>query len=262
MRITHLFRSWALALTAVAVGILIVFGVLLVGCGDSGTQVVAQGSSASASLIDTIVVSGTGETTTLPDKATIRVSVETEGTTSAQALDKNATDMQKVLDRLKAEGIADDKIETASVVVYQDRYYDSTTGREKTTGYRARNTVTVTFDDLSVIGDIFAAVTEAGADSVYGPSWYLSDDNPAVTTALSRALANARMKAEAIAADQGVRLGDAIIISESSASQVYPLYDTRMEAAGVNDESVTSPSISPQNMEVTASVTVTYRMIR
>ena len=96
------------------------FGVLLVGCGDDDAQVVTQGSSASGSLIDTIVVSGTGQTTTLPDKATIQVSVETEGTTSAEALDQNSQDMQKVLDRLKAEGIADDKIETAGVVVYPD----------------------------------------------------------------------------------------------------------------------------------------------
>ena len=140
------------------------------------------------------------------------------------------------------------------------RSYDPNYRQAKTTGYRAQNTVTVTFDDLSVIGDILAAVTEAGADSVYGPTWTLSDDNPAVTTALSRALANARMKAEAIAADQGVGLGDAIIISESSASQVYPVYDTRAEAAAGIDGSVTPPSISPQNMEVTASVTVTYRM--
>ncbi len=262
MRITHRSKNRVFALTAVAVSILTLSVVMLVGCGDEDAQVAAQGSSASGSLINTIVVSGTGQTTTLPDKATIQVGVETEGTTSAEALDQNSQDMQKVLDRLKAEGIADDKIETAGVVVYPDSSYDASTGKEKTTGYRAQNTVTVTFDDLSIIGDTMAAVTEAGADSVNGPTWLLSDDNPAVTTALSKALANARTKAEAIAADQGVKLGDAIIISESSASQVYPLYDTRMEAAGITDGSVTPPPISPQNMEVTASVTVTYRMTR
>jgi uncharacterized protein YggE len=261
VRITHPLKNRAFAFAAALVGALTVFGVVLAACGG-GSQEVTQGSSALGSLIDTISVSGTGETTTLPDKATIQVSVETDGTTAAEALDANATDMQKVLDRLKSEGIADDKIETASVVVYPNRYYDPTTGQEKTTGYRAQNTVTVTFEDLSIIGDIFAAMTEAGADSVSGPNWQLSDDNPAVTTALSRALASARNKAEAIAADQGVQLGDAIIISESSASQVYPIYDTKAEATAGADSSVSPPPISPQNMEVTASVTVTYRMTR
>jgi uncharacterized protein YggE len=262
VRITYPLERKVFVIAAALVGALTVLGVLVTGCGDGGSQGVTQGPIASGSLVDTIVVSGTGETTTLPDKATIRVSVETDGTTSAQALDRNASEMQQVLDRLRAEGVADDKIETASVVVYPNRYYDPATGREKTTGYRAQNTVTVTFDDLNIIGDIFAAMTEAGADSVYGPNWQLSDDNPAVATALSRALTNARIKAEAIAADQGVRLGDAIIISESSASQVYPVYDTRMEFAAGDDGSVTAPPISPQNIEVKASVTVTYRMTR
>ncbi len=261
MRITRQLTNRVLAL-ATAVTAVIVCSILVAGCGDSTSQGVVLGSAIPGSLIDTIVVSGTGETTTLPDKATIQVSVETDGSTSAKALDSNAADMQKVLDRLKAEGVADDKIETASVIVYPNRYYDPTTGRDKTSGYIAQNTVTVTFDDLNTIGDVFAAVTEAGADSVYGPNWQLADDNPAVATALSRALANARFKAEAIAAAQGVDLGDAIIISESSASQVYPLYSVRAEAGAAMDGSVAPPQISPENMQVTASVTVTYRMNR
>jgi uncharacterized protein YggE len=263
MKTTHPLKNRLSALAVALVGILIVSGLLLAGCGEAGgTREATQGSTGSGSLIDTIIVTGTGKVTTLPDEATIQVGVQNEGTTAAEALDANSKDMQKVLDRLKAEGVADEDIETANVVVYPNTYYDSKSGQEKTTGYRAQNTVTVTFHDLSLIGDVFAAATEAGADNVYGPSWQLSEDNAAVTTALTRAIANARIKAEAIAADQGVQLGEAIIISESSASQAYPLYDERQATGGGTDASVTPPPISPQNMEVYASVTVTYRMIR
>lgn len=232
-----------------------------VGCGDSGDrQEVTQGPSESGSLVNTIVVSGTGKVTTAPDEATIQVSVQNEGATAAAALDANSKDTQVVLDRLKAEGIADKDIETAGVVVYPNTYYDPQSGKEQTTGYRAQNTVTITFRDLAIIGDIYAAVTEAGADSIYGPNWQLSQDNAAVTTALTKAIANARMKAEAIAADQGVQLGEALIISESTASQIYPLYEERAYAP--MDSSVTPPPITPQDIEVSASVTVTYRMSR
>ena len=105
-------------------------------------------------------------------------------------------------------------------------------------------------------------MTEAGADTVYGPNWQLSEDNPAVTTALTRAIANAQVKAEAIAADQGVQLGEALIISESSVSQPYLAYAEKAAGGAAMDSSVTPPPISPENMEVTASVTVTYRMNR
>jgi uncharacterized protein len=217
---------------------------------------------ASSYLINTIIVSGTGKVTTPPDEATIQVGVENDGATAAEALSANSTDMQKVLDRLKAEGMADNAIETANVVVYPNRYYDQQSGQEKTTGYRAQNTVTITFSDLSPIGGVYAAMTDAGASSVSGPNWQLSEDNPAVTTALTRAIANARLKAEAIAADQGVQLGEALIISESSVSQPY-LVRAEKAAAGTGTYSwVNPPPISLQNMEVTASVTVTYRMSR
>ncbi len=218
--------------------------------------------NASDHLINTIIVMGTGKVTTLPDEATIQVTVENDGATAAESLDANSKDMQRVLDRLKAEGIVDSAIETANVVVYPNRYYDQQSGQGKTTGYRAQNTVTVTFSDLSLIGKVYVAMTEAGADSVSGPSWQLSEDNPAVAVALTRAIANARVKAEAIAADQEVQLGEALTISESSVSQPYLGYSEKAEAGMHTDSSVTPPPISPENMEVSASVTVTYRMSR
>lgn len=240
----------------------LLFGALLTGCGETtSAQQGTETPDASNSLLNTIVVSGTGKVTTLPDQAIITISVENDGATAAEALDTNSKDTQKVLDRLKAEGIADSAIETASVVVYPNRYYDQQTGQEKTTGYRAQNTVTVTFDDLTLVGDVFAAMTEAGADSVSGPAWQLSDDNPAVQTALTKAVENARIKAEALATNQGAQLGEALIISESSVYQPYIAYAEEV-AKSAADSSVTPPPISPENMEVTASVTVTYRMIR
>jgi len=246
-----------LSLAGVVTASLLLTGVLFAGCGGTEPQ---QGAQSAGTLLNTITVGGTGEVTTLPDEATLQVGVENDGATAAAALDANSKDMQKVLDRLAAEGIAADAIETSNVVVYPNYYYDDKTGQQKTTGYRAQNTITITFHDLSIIGDIYAAVVEAGADNVYGPSWRLSDDNAAVATALTRAIAEARSKAEAIAADQGVQLGEAIVISESSVSVPYPMYDTRQEAAA--GTSVTPPPITPQNINVTASVTVTYPMTR
>src|SRR3990172_8680676 len=163
----HLLKK-VLPLTVALVVALVMVGVFIAGCGDAtDTREGTQSAGADGSFLNTIIVSGTGKVTTLPDEASIQVSVENDAATAAEALDANSKDTQKVLDRLKAEGIADKAIETANVVVYPNRYYDQQSGQEKTTGYRAQNTVTVTFDDLSVIGDVFAAVIEAGADNVY-----------------------------------------------------------------------------------------------
>jgi uncharacterized protein YggE len=263
MAIGHRLKRRALALAATSAVALVLLAVLIAGCGgatsaEEGTQT----SGGSGSLLNVIVVSGTGQVTTLPDKATIQVSTENDGSTAAEALDANSQETQKVLDRLKAEGVADKAIETANVVVYPNRYYDPETGQEKTVGYRAQNSITVTFEDFTLMAKVFAAVTEAGADNVYGPSWQLSEDNPAVLTALTKAVENARIKAEAIATAQGVELGEAIIISEGSSYVPSPMYEARAAVGAGTDSAVMPPPISPENMEVTASVTVTYPMNR
>ena len=257
----RLFRKKTLAQAFVVVGVLVLAGALVAGCGSAiSPQAGADGTS--SSLLNVIVVSGTGWTTSLPDKATIQISVENDGATSAAALDANSKDTKKVLDRLKAEGVAESAIETANVVVYPNRYYDSTTGQEKTTGYRAQNSITVTFTDFELMADVFAAATEAGADSIYGPSWQLSEDNPAVLTALAKAVENARIKAEALAETQGVTLGKAIIITEGSVSVPSPIYRDKAETSGAGDASVMPPPLSPENIEVSATVSVTYPMQR
>jgi uncharacterized protein len=260
--IGRLFRKRTLVQAAILVGVLVLAGALLAGCGSAISPQAGTDVSGAGSLVNVIVVSGAGYTTSLPDKATIQVSVENDGATAAAALDANSKDTKKVLDRLKAEGVVDSAIETANVVVYPNRYYDATSGQEKTTGYRAQNTVTVTFTDFELMADVFAAVTEAGADSVYGPSWQLSEDNPAALTALSKAVENARIKAEALAETQGVTLGKAIVISEGSVSVPSPIYLDKSESVAGAGDAVTPPPLSPENIEVSATVTVTYPMQR
>jgi len=259
MGTNHLFDK-RLVLPAIALVVALALVWVFVAGGESTVKAETDPAGTSGSLVNTIVVSGFGQTSAMPDKATIRVSVQNDATTATEALDANSKDTQKVLDRLKSEGVAAKDIATANVVVYPNYPSESRTGLQTPTGYRAENTVTVTFTDLALIGKIYAAVVEAGADNVYGPSWELSDNSPAVGTALSRALANAKSTAQAIAADQGVKLGEALIINQSSSSQVYPVYDRQESSAGAG--TVTPPPITPESLDVSASVTVTYRMSR
>ncbi|MCX8032755.1 MAG: SIMPL domain-containing protein [Thermoleophilia bacterium] len=257
---THSKRSTGRLIAAVLVGLTIILAGTLAGC--SQEQPAAQAESPEAQGANTIVVTGTGTVTTAPDEATIQIGVETDGKTAAAALDANSKETQKVLDRLKAEGISQDKIETAGVTVYPNRYYDSATGQEKTTGYRAQNTVSVRITDFAQIGQVFAAASDAGADNINGPAWQLREDSSAVAKALSKALANAQLKAEAIAQDQGLRLGEVVSISENQSYNWFPGMDARAYAGAQETGSVTPPPIIPQNIQVTASVTVVYRIVR
>ena len=117
----------------------------------------------------------------------------------------------------------------------------------------------VTLTDFKLIGPVFAAAAEAGANNISGPTWQLSENSQAETQALTKADTNARSKAEALAAAEGVTVGDVLIINETSASPILPIYSAGA-ASGAATPSVTPPPVSPQNVEVTASVSITYQL--
>jgi hypothetical protein len=243
--------------------ILAVAMLLLAGC-QSSSNAPAAGTDATGTLaIETITVNGEGKVSVTPDEAIVSVAVETDAADAASALDTNSKDMQKVLDALKAQGIKDTEIETANVAVYPNRQYDPQTGKETLVGYRAQNSVTVTLTDLTKVPAVFAAATEAGANNITGPVWQLSDNNQAVNEALTRATENALGKAQTLATASGVKVGSILVLNEGSVSSPPIFYADQALASGASkDSSVTPPPTSPQMIEVTASVTATYRMER
>jgi uncharacterized protein len=204
-------------------------------------------------------VSGWAEVAAAPDKAVVSVGVQNDAADAAQALDQNSKSMAAVLERLKAAGIQDSMIETASVSVMPDTTYNPQTGEQKVDGYRAQNTATVTLSDLSMVGTVFSVATEAGANNVTGPQWGLSESNEATKESLVQAVASARSKAEALAAAVGLKLGDVVVINETGTVTPPVMYESA-KAAG--DVSVSVPPVNPTKIQVSSNVTLTYRLTK
>jgi Uncharacterized conserved protein len=251
--------KWIAALGAAAI---VMAALFLAGC-QSSSVTPAQGTGAittPAAAVDTITVNGEGKVSVTPDEAVVNVTVETDAGDASSALDTNSKDMQKVLAALKAQGIKDTEIMTANVAVYPNRQSDPQTGKESLLGYRAQNSVTVTLTDLTKVPSVFTAATEAGANNITGPTWQLSDNNQAVKEALTRATENAFGKAQTLATASGVKVGSILVLNEGSISTPPILYAAG-DAQAARD-SITPPPTSPQMIDVTASVTATYRMER
>ena len=121
--------------------------------------------------------------------------------------------------------------------------------------------MTVTLTDLTKVPAVFAAATEAGANNITGPVWQLSDNNQAVKEALTRATENALGKAQTLATASGVKVGSILVLNEGSVS-TPPVYYATGQASEAGKDSVTPPPTSPQMIDVTATVTATYRMER
>jgi uncharacterized protein YggE len=230
-----------------ALGGLLVVLVALVGVGlPEG----ASGGSSDAQTSRSITVTGSGSVRTAPDRAQLSFGVVTQARGAADALAANASLMEKVIDAIKAAGVAAADIQTSSVSLAPRTSDDGSA----IIGYTATNTVATTVRDLSRAGTVIDAAVRAGANQVSGPDLIPSDVNSLYREALKAAFADARAKASTLAASGGVQLGAVLRMVEGTASLPVsaPVAKAALE---------TGTPIEPGTQTVEASVTVEFEVV-
>lgn len=248
--------------TLVIAGALASLGLVigLTGCGgssDSGASSVQGGAAGSR---NTVTVTGRATVSAMPDEVKVTLTVQEEASTAPAAMDAASKTTQRVLERLKSEGIPDNAVETQNVTLYPIRTYDPNTGKETLAGYRAENSVTVIVTDAATVGKVLSAAVESGVNNVTGPVWRLRDESPTVNEALKQAVADARAKAESLATAGGVRVGDVVMISEGSVEVPVTPPPYWRAADKAEAATVAEPPVNPTRIDVTATVTVTYTL--
>ena len=194
-----------------------------------------------------ITVTGTGTITSVPNEAEFSFSVQSNGATAREALSANSDQMHNVLAALKAAGVEKRDVQTQNVSV-SPTYTDN----GQTDGYTASNSVSVKIHDLSRVGKILDAASNAGANDIYGPSLSRSDQDALQAKALRDAVGNARKKAEALADAAGVQLGAVTAITEGSTGGPMPYF------AQADRAMAKAAPIEPGTQDVQATVTVTF----
>ena len=226
--------------------ILLLAGVLLVAAAVAGVAQPRLGRSATNSTGTVISVTGSGTLDATPDQASFSFGVTTNGTTAADALSRNATQVRAIVAALKKAGVDASDIQTTQVSLWPQTSRNGTT----ITGYQASNSVQVTAA-LARSGALVDAAVGAGANNVDGPSLDTADKASLYDNALQRALADAKGKAQAIADGAGLTLGTVVKVQEGVDSAPMPLFAQAARA----DASV---PIEAGTQQIQASVTVTY----
>ena len=170
-------------------------------------------AAAPASAVpETVSVSGTGRVELAPDRATFTVGVQTTAATVAAALQENSAHAAAIIAALKRLGAADRDIRTSQVSIYPQQ---EPQGRgPKVVGYQVSNSITVSREDPASVGKFLQAAVDAGANTVSGVSFSVSDPARGRDAALQSAMADARAKAEVLARAAGRALGHVIAIAE------------------------------------------------
>jgi uncharacterized protein YggE len=218
---------------------------LLAASAIAGVAQPHLGRSAGTPAGKTITVSGSGTVTSVPDRADFGFTVETRAKTAAGALAQNADAATNVIAALKNAGATSADIQTSQVSLSPQTTPDGTT----IVGYIAANSISVR-SQIDRTGKLIDTAVAAGATGVSGPSLSLSDQDSLYRDALQKAVADAKLKAQALADAAGLTLGAAQSIAEGSFATPLPIAD-KLAAPS-------STPIEPGTQDVQATVTVIY----
>ena len=240
--------------SAAALGIAMTLG--LVGCGAE------QSAPAAAQPVSEITVSASGDVRLVPDKATVSFGVTTQEATAEEAQSKNSEAVDNVIAVLTKNGVEEKSIRTSYYNMYPQYDY-SDGGEQRIIGYVVTTSMSVQDQNIEDLGKLLSACVSAGINNVESVSFLCSGYDEAYRRALAKAVAAAREKAEALAAAAGKTLGDVVNVTEGwqdTSVRYGKEANTRVVFAAEAAMDTGGPSFQPGETQISASVTVSYRM--
>jgi len=200
----------------------------------------------------TVSVSATGTAVAEPDQAAVSTGVVAEGDTARAALSANTALMAKLIDGLKAAGIAAKDIKTTSFNV-SPRYQNYKDGRPATiNGYQVQNQVRILVRAIDTLGQVLDTAVTLGANQLGGIEFQVSGAETLKDEARKVAMTNALRRAKLFAASAGAEVGEVVAIAEEMAAPIgRPMVMNR----GLTSAEAVPIERGTQTLEVRVSVT-------
>lgn len=235
------------------------------------TLLLATGAPAAAAPAPApviITVTGQGTATQAPDMATLSANIVTNDDAAATATSQNNAVYQRLVSALAALGLRESAITTTyynmnfvprpveeppaagaprpSYPIYNRERY----------GYVVTRSMSIKIAGTSRVGKVIDATVAAGATDVNGVNFSVENSRGGYALALRKAVEDARAQAYAMASAAHLT-----IVRVRSMSQGYPQVSPmpmRMAASADTYLAKVPTSIPPGNIDVSATVTITY----
>ena len=168
--------------------------------------------------------------------------------------------MDAVAADLKKLGIAEKDLKS-DYSIYPEYTYTADKGQELK-GYRVTNSMSVKIRNLANISNVLNLAGKYGANQVGGLTFTIDDADVLKAAARTKALDDARVKAQTIAQKLGVRLVAVTSYSEYESSDVpMPMYDNMAKNVMMGATSAPAPeAISSGTKDVALNVSITYQI--
>lgn len=246
------------------VGVLAILALFLL----AQTIHVAQGFGRSGiPATETVTVNGEGQATLAPDVARVSFTVENSAVAVIDAQAATTEQANAALAFVKEQGIAEKDIKTLSYNISPQYSYPNCppgifcpNTSPRVTGYQVSQTIQVTMRDLSKVGDLLSGLGKLAVQNVNGPAFALDDPTAGYTAARADAISKAKMQADQLADQLGVRLGKIVSFYESSGNDPYRMsYGMGGDGRNAVMEAVL-PTVPAGENTYNASVSITYEI--
>ncbi len=197
---------------AMAVALLAAF---VIGTAQTETSAAAAASTASTGSTPSIVMTGTGQATGVPDQLSFELAISSTASDVSTALRSASATTRRVLAAVKGENVARKDVRTTGLSINPVYDYNGK-GPAVITGYNVTESMSVLVRTLPDAGTTISAAVQAGGNAVqlHGVRLQISDENAILHAARADAYAQARDKAEQYAAAAGRDLGDVTSVRE------------------------------------------------
>lgn len=204
-----------------------------------------------------ITVSSSQEVYVVPDIAQLAFSVNTEAATAEECQQLNSQSLNQVLDYLKAQGIAEESIQTSNYSL--EPKYDWNSG-QTIIGYQMSVRVVVSQIPMEQVGTLITDTVNHGANRVESVSYLSSQYEASYQEALKKAVDSAREKAQVLADAGGCQVGHVIHMEEympdtsARAMDQYASYNSARKMAAAEADM----AVMPGQLKIEARVTVDF----
>lgn len=210
-----------------------------------------------AAQLSEITVTAQGRASTMPDMARASFTISTGAATASAATSENNSRYERLLNGLRALGIAQSDVRTTSFTLNYNpppRPPDSPQPGQRY-GYFVYRGVEVSVHRLGLTGKAVDTAVAAGVTDVNGVSFDTSDQRGAFARALHDGVTQARAHADAMAAAAGLRIVRIKAMQEGMPSGILPAVQGPVFRAAA----AVPTQIQPSAVETQATVTVTYQ---
>ena len=201
-------------------------------------------------------VSGNGTVLVKSDLAIVTVGVREA---SADVLVAQATVNEKIAaikQALLDAGVQETEINTDSINIYAN--YDYSDNTEVIVGYTANNSLSVRTTDIDNVGALIDAAFAAGANTLDNVQFTVQDDSEAREQALTKAVEDARRKADVLAAAMGMQVTAIESIAESGVYTYDSMRNFAQMDAAATEGSGAGTLVQAALVSVDASVSMDF----